>query len=62
MDFKKIAEQAEDLVEQHDEKIKDAVDKGGDFIDEKTGGKYSEHVDTGQEKAHGIIDDLAKED
>ena len=62
MDFGKMLEKAEDLVEEHDEKIKDGIDKAADLADEKTGGKYSEHIDTGADKAHDVIDDLAEED
>jgi hypothetical protein len=61
MDFDKLMQQAEDLVEEHHEKIKDGVDKAGDLVDDKTGGKYSDHVDTGQDAAKGVIDDLAEE-
>ncbi|MGW6375636.1 antitoxin [Rhodococcus sp. NPDC055112] len=40
---------------QHSDKIEDAVDKAGDFIDEKTGGKYAQHVDKAQDAAKKII-------
>ena len=32
----------------HEEQAGQGVDKAGDMLDEKTGGKYAEHVDKGQ--------------
>ena len=39
----------------HKDQANSAVDKGGDMIDDRTGGKYADKVDTGQEKAKDII-------
>jgi len=41
-------------------KAKGAVDKGAQIADDKTGGKYSEHIDTGAEKAKEGIDKLGE--
>lgn len=38
------------------EKLRGAVDGVGDFVDEKTGGKYSEQVNHLQESANGLLD------
>jgi hypothetical protein len=38
---------AKDFIEKHDEQVDDAVEKAGDMINEKTGGKYESHVDKG---------------
>lgn len=38
--------------------VKDGIEKAGDFVDEKTGDKYAEHVDKGQEAASEFIDKL----
>ncbi|WP_415952547.1 antitoxin [Streptomyces sp. KLOTTS4A1] len=43
---------------QAEDKAKEAVQKVGDEVDEKTGGKYSEHVDKAQEAATEQIDKL----
>ena len=59
--FKKMMDDAEDLVEEHDDSIKGGIDKAAEFADDKTGGKYSEHIETGKDKAHEVIDDLAEE-
>lgn len=58
----KFKKKASGLADEHGDKAKDAVDKGADFADDKTGGKYSQHIDTGAEKAKDVIDDLADED
>lgn len=38
-----------DQVAKHRDKVDDAIEKGGDFVDSKTGNKYEEHVDKGQD-------------
>lgn len=43
--FDKLKDQAN----QNPDQVRDAVEKGGDFIDEKTGNKYAEHVDKAQD-------------
>ncbi|GAB3692913.1 antitoxin [Actinocorallia lasiicapitis] len=49
-----------DLVGKNSDKVGTAVDKIGDMVDQKTGGKYKQHVDTVQQKAKEAADDLAK--
>lgn len=41
------------------DQAKGAVDKGAAIADDKTGGKYGEHIDTGADKAKDGIDKLA---
>lgn len=52
--FREKAEQAVDKV--GGERVKDGVEKAGDKLDEKTGGKYADHVDKGQNAASDYID------
>ena len=40
-----IFSRAKKLVDQNDEKIDAAVEKAGDFIDDKTGHKHSDKID-----------------
>jgi hypothetical protein len=40
-------DKVKDLADQHDEKVDQALDKVGDLVDDKTGNKYSEHIDKG---------------
>lgn len=52
-----MLDKAKELAEQNPEKVDEVIEKVGDFIDEKTGGKFSEQVDKVQEvakdKLHG---------
>ncbi|WP_200305287.1 antitoxin [Streptomyces adelaidensis] len=38
------------MLKGHEEQAGKGVDRGGDFVDDKTQGKYSGQVDTGQDK------------
>ncbi len=60
--FKKFRKKAQDIAEDHGDKAEDAIDKAADFADDKTGGKYSDQIDTGAEKAKDFIEGLAEED
>lgn len=46
---------AEELLHGNKDKAGDAVDKGGDFVDGKTDGKYADKVDQGQDAAKDFI-------
>jgi len=51
-----LLDKAKSLLSQNKDKADTAVDKGGDMLDEKTGGKYADKVDTAQEKAKDMIE------
>ncbi|MGW8361685.1 antitoxin [Streptomyces wedmorensis] len=38
------------MLKGHEDKASQGIDKAGDFVDQKTQGKYSGHVDTAQDK------------
>ena len=57
--FDKFKDKAEDLAAEHGDTIEDAVDKVADIADEKTGGKYSDKIEMGAEKAKDVVEDLA---
>lgn len=38
------------MLKGHEEQASQGIDKAGDFVDQKTQGKYSSHVDTAQDK------------
>lgn len=48
-----IFDKAKDLAGQHSDKVDGLVDKGGDMVDERTGGKYAGQVDQGQDFVKG---------
>lgn len=49
-------DKAKDLAGQHDEKIDQGIEQGGDMVDERTGGKHAEHVDKAQDFANDRAD------
>lgn len=55
--LKGIVDKGKDLAAENSDKIDDVVDKAGDFIDNKTGGKYSDKIDKVQEAAKKAIPD-----
>lgn len=51
-----LKDKATELAEGGAEKLRGAVDGVGDFVDEKTGGKYSDQVENLQESANDLLD------
>jgi hypothetical protein len=51
-----IVDKVKEMLGQHADKAKDAVEKAGDMVDERTGGKYAEKVDLAQERARKYVD------
>ena len=47
-----------DAVDKSGDKISDGLDKAADFIDDKTGGKHTDKIDTGAVKAKDQINKL----
>ncbi|MEO6997849.1 MAG: antitoxin [Terracoccus sp.] len=60
--FDNMKDKLTELVDQHGDKAGDGVDKAGDLADEKTGGKYADKVDMGQQKAKDALDGLDGKD
>jgi hypothetical protein len=46
-----LKDKAKEMVGQHGDKADDAVDRAGEFVDEKTGKKHSDHIQQGVDKA-----------
>ncbi|MEU9862734.1 antitoxin [Streptomyces sp. NPDC047971] len=51
-----IMDKLKGMMGQHPDKADQAVERGGDMIDQKTGGKHAAKVDQGQQKAQEYID------
>ncbi|MET9378392.1 antitoxin [Streptomyces sp. NPDC002992] len=51
-----IMDKLKGMMGQHPDKTKQGIDRAGDMIDKKTGGKYTGQVDQGQRKAQEYID------
>lgn len=48
-------DKAKDAVESHPDQVSEALDKASGFADEKTGGKFTEQIDGGVEKAKDAL-------
>ena len=55
-------DKAKDLLSQHADKVETAIDKAGDFVDDKTQGKYSDTIHKVQEEARKAAESAAKDD
>jgi hypothetical protein len=44
-------DKAKDFADDHDEQVDQGLEKAGDAVDEKTGGKYDQQVDRGVDMA-----------
>lgn len=44
-------DKAKQLAEQHGDKLKGGLDKAGEFVNEKTGGKYADQIEQGKRMA-----------
>ena len=52
-------DKAKDAVEKNIDKVGEAIEKAGDIVDEKTGGKFAAAVDKAQDAAKGAADKFA---
>ncbi|MEU3472858.1 antitoxin [Rhodococcus sp. 06-462-5] len=55
--LKGMVDKGKDLAAENSDKIDDVVEKAGDFIDNKTGGKYADKVDKVQDAVKKAIPD-----
>lgn len=54
-----ILDRARHLVGKHDDKVKQGIEKTADVADDKTGGRYTEKIDTAADKTKDAIDKLS---
>ncbi|MDK1473150.1 antitoxin [Streptomyces sp. 549] len=59
-DLQNLKEKVEDIAESHGDKITQGLEKAGEFVDDKTSGKYSEQIDTGVDKAQDLVERLGE--
>lgn len=57
-----IFDKAKKLAEDNADKVDDAIDKGADVADDRTGGKFSDKIDKGAEAAKGLAEKIGAED
>ncbi|MFI6348724.1 antitoxin [Streptomyces sp. NPDC050560] len=56
--LKNLKEKAEDLAEDHGDKISQGLEKAGGLVDDKTDGKHSDKIDTAVDKAQQYVEKL----
>lgn len=56
--FDKAKDAAQKGVEEHGEQVDQGIDQAGDFVNDKTGGKYSDQVDQGGQMAKDQLGNL----
>jgi phage shock protein A len=53
-----IFDKAKDALSGQSDQVESGVEKAGDMVDEKTGDKYTEHVDKGQDMAKDKLGEM----
>ncbi|MCB1246643.1 MAG: antitoxin [Acidimicrobiia bacterium] len=53
-----MMDKAKDLASENADTVKEGIDKAADFVDEKTGGSYTDQIDEGADKAKELVDGL----
>ena len=54
-----IFDKAKDLVNEHNDKVDQGIDKAAEVIDQKTGGQHTEQINQGAEQAKQAMDKQA---
>lgn len=57
-----FVDKAKDLASEHEDKVSEGIDKAADLADEKTGGKFSEQIGQGADKAKDFVEGLDEEE
>ena len=52
---KGLVGKGQELAAEHSDKVQDVIDKAADIADDKTGGKYSKHIDKAAEAAKKVV-------
>ena len=60
--FDKFKKKAAEVAEDHGDKIESGIDKAADLADDKTGGKFSDKIDSGAEAAKDFVEKLDTDD
>jgi hypothetical protein len=58
----KLRSKATKAVDQHGDKIKSGLDKAGDAVDKKTGGKHHDKIDKAKQQTTDALDKLDGKD
>jgi hypothetical protein len=55
-----IFDKAKDVLNQHDDKVDQAVDRAADLADQRTGNQHGEQIDRGADLAKDKLDDYLR--
>ena len=61
MGISDFIDKAKEMIGGNKDTVKGGIDQAGDVADDKTGGKYSDQIDQGADKAKDIVEDLDNE-
>jgi hypothetical protein len=61
MGFSDWFKKAKDTAADNKDTVTEGIDKTADMADDKTGGQYSEQIDTGADKAKDVVEGLGNE-
>lgn len=56
-----FADKAKELASEHEDQVKEGIDKAADMADDETEGKYSDQIDQGAERARDYVEGLDDE-
>jgi phage shock protein A len=56
-----IFDKAKDMVGEHNDKVDQAIDKGADVVNQRTGDQHSEHIDQGADQVKQHLDQMSDE-
>jgi hypothetical protein len=55
-DFGDLADEAKKFAGEHSDQVKEGLEKVGDFVDEKTGNRFGDQIDKGEQQAENFLD------
>jgi hypothetical protein len=55
-DFGDLADEAKKFAGEHSDQVKEGLEKVGDFVDEKTGNRFGDQIDKGEQQAENYLD------
>jgi hypothetical protein len=52
-------DEVKEFIEEHEDQVTEGVDRVAEFVDDKTGGKHSDKIDSATEKAKDAVAKLS---
>ncbi|HEY3732396.1 MAG TPA: antitoxin [Streptosporangiaceae bacterium] len=54
-DFGEFADKAKEFAGEHPDQVQEGLDKAGDFLDQKTGGRFGDQIKEGEQRAENFL-------